>query len=88
MSRDESYTPFAKQPHAAPRAAAEVLWTVTKKGHTCQGVLRAGPEGRCELQLLADGELRTGHLHANREWAIAEATIKREALLVKGWSAP
>jgi len=64
----------------------ERVWTMTKDGRVYHAELRPGPEGRCELQILLDGELRVAHLHASRDWAIAEAEIRQETLRVKGWT--
>lgn len=60
---------------------------MTKKGHTCHAELRPLPGiPRVELQIFADGEFRYGHLHVDRDWALAEATVKQEVLRVKGWT--
>jgi hypothetical protein len=89
MTDEPFYSPTNPGVDFGPREPrpGELLWTMTKKGHTCHAELRPCPWGdTMELQIFADGEFRLGHLHASREWAETEATIKQEALRVKGWT--
>lgn len=89
-SRSPFYAPdnpgaFASERQRAP---GELVWTMTKGGHVYHAELRPGPQGRCELQILLDNELRVAHMHVSREWALAEADLRQETLRVKGWTAP
>ncbi len=90
MSHDRPfYAPDNPGAFATPRQpqAGERLWMMTKKGHTCHAELRAVAGGdMVELQIFADDEFRLGHVHVSREWAITEATVKQEALRLKGWT--
>lgn len=82
------YAPDNKGADFGPRAPrpGERVWTMTKGGRVYTAELRPGPDGRCELQILLDGELRVAHMHASREWAITEANLRQETLRVKDWT--
>ena len=85
MSDVPFYAPDRKpDPPRQPRPG-EHVWTMTIGSNICWAELRESAFG-CELQILVNGELRVGHLHKDREWALAEAKIKRETLVVKGWA--
>lgn len=88
MSTD---TPFYAPDHQAaatpPRPAAH-LWTVTRGADVCRAELRRGWGDRMELQVLLNGELRSGELHVDRAAAEADGKTKREALLQRGWTTP
>lgn len=84
---DKPFYAHDKEP-AAPRQPqpGEHVWTMTKGGHQVRAELRPRQDGLCELQLLVDGELRTAHLHRDREWALTEANLRREALRLRNWT--
>lgn len=86
-----SSEPFYSPTHTVPprqRRPSELLWTMTNGPQTSHAELRLTGVGLlCELQIFVNGELRHGQLHANREFALMEAGIRRETLRVKGWAA-
>ena len=86
MSQQPFYSPT--NPGAAPRQASpgDLLWTMTKAGHVYRAELRDRGSLGCELQILLDGDLRSGRLFHTRFIAAAEAGIAQRVLTEKGWT--
>lgn len=84
MSDSPFYAPD-HTPTPKPSTPGERLWTVVKGTHVAVAELRPREWG-VELQILVDGDLRRGQLHPNREFALIEAGIRRETLIVRGWT--
>lgn len=48
------------------REPGEPVWTIP---NVYRAELRPGPQGRCELQILLDNELRVAHIHPPGDFA-------------------
>jgi hypothetical protein len=55
--------------------------------HLPRGAARSRAAFGCELQIFHDGELKVGHLHPNRDWAMTEALMCQEAQRLRDWTA-
>lgn len=88
MSDDKPFYAHNHKPAASPQSKPAMhVWTMTKGGHTYRAELRDhAPAFGCELQIFYDGELKVGHLHPNRDWAITEALMRQEALRLRDWT--
>ena len=86
MSDKPFYAPDLQPTGPREPQPGERLWTMTSGKGTYHAELRSREPYGWELQIFRDGELRFGHLHPHRDWAILEASIRQETLRVKGWT--
>lgn len=87
MTDDRDWSWLPKPAAPAPVPVDHPLWTLTKRDHRVDAVVRATPGGP-ELRLLLDGELWWSQLvrPATEDALTALADEKRGEFVAKGWA--